>query len=294
MDNNMKIWDQVCTTNQEFTKEATGKGFSCTSINPNYIYKTLTEMFGPCGIGWGYKVLSDQYKEGHEAIFKDVKNKEVLHVVQVALWYVFDGKRSEDVPAFGQTFFVRCTSGGWKMDEEAPKKSLTDALTKAASMLGVSADIYSGKWDGHKDQGGNKTPPKKTPPTNTPPANTPPKTDPVAWGLVCPKCDSTDSIIKSKYKEGEFVCYEKKNGGCGFKFTPKPPEAGDGDDVPMGEPPQQEYISEADRKKLFAKSNSVGWSNDELKDFLEGSYGIKSTKEIPADMFSEILSYMTK
>ena len=35
-------------------------------------------------------------------------------------------------------------------DEEAPKKSLTDALSKAMSWLGFAADIHLGRWDDNK------------------------------------------------------------------------------------------------------------------------------------------------
>jgi hypothetical protein len=287
--NNMEIWNQVCTTEKEFTKEATGKGFACTSINPNYIYKKLTELFGPCGIGWGYRILSEEYKEGQKALHHDkqkeisIENREILHVVKVGFWYEKDSQRSVEIEAFGQTYFVRLNSGGWKMDEEAPKKSLTDALCKAASMIGVSADIYSGKWDGHKDQSGKKT--KTT--TKTTGAK-----DSSTKGVLCPKCNKGDAVIKSKFKEGEFVCYDKKD-GCGFKFTPDSEKKSGGlDDIPMGTPPNGKFISDNDRKKLFAKSKAAQWTDDDLKKLLDGSYGIKSTKEIPVEKFDEILSYI--
>ena len=32
-------------------------------------------------------------------------------------------------------------------DEDAPKKSLTDAITKAAAQVGVGANIFLGRWD---------------------------------------------------------------------------------------------------------------------------------------------------
>jgi hypothetical protein len=36
------------------------------------------------------------------------------------------------------------------LDDEAPKKAMTDALTKAMSHLGMSADIFLGKFDDNK------------------------------------------------------------------------------------------------------------------------------------------------
>ena len=71
-----------------------------------------------------------------------------VHVVRVALHLRHaDGTlgRSEQ---FGQTVFARHTARrGWTTDEDAPKKSLTDALAKAASWLGIAADIHLGRWD---------------------------------------------------------------------------------------------------------------------------------------------------
>ena len=37
-----------------------------------------------------------------------------------------------------------------RVDEDAPKKSLTDAIVKAASHLGVAANIFLGRWDDQK------------------------------------------------------------------------------------------------------------------------------------------------
>ena len=36
------------------------------------------------------------------------------------------------------------------LDDEAPKKAMTDALTKAFSHLGVSADVFLGMFDNSK------------------------------------------------------------------------------------------------------------------------------------------------
>ena len=39
------------------------------------------------------------------------------------------------------------TKSGLRSDEDAPKKSLTDAIIKAASHLGIAANIFLGRWD---------------------------------------------------------------------------------------------------------------------------------------------------
>ena len=68
----------------------------------------------------------------------------------VRLWYVMDGQRGE-LEQVGQTKASYVTSkGSFMLDEDAPKKSVTDALVKCASYLGFAGDIFSGRWDDSK------------------------------------------------------------------------------------------------------------------------------------------------
>ena len=49
---NMHIWNQVCETDPDYTKEVGYRG-GFTSITPQYQKQRMTETFGPCGVGWG-------------------------------------------------------------------------------------------------------------------------------------------------------------------------------------------------------------------------------------------------
>lgn len=145
--NNMDLWNALCVTDKARTKNFTkGGGFSGTAINPTYIKEQLTKQFGPCGIGWGFHVKDERYVTGHT----DGKNTVQIHVVRIGFWYVLSDKRSEEIDSYGQTTFVGQNKNGWFTDEEAPKKSLTDAFTKAASDIGVAADIHGGHWNDNK------------------------------------------------------------------------------------------------------------------------------------------------
>lgn len=148
----MKIWESVCTTDPKHTKNfKRGGGFSGTAINPTYLVMRATETFGPMGMGWGLDIEDESIMEG-ASIFDDsgrVIAKEQIHKLRVCLWYVHDGNRYE-VRHFGQTMFVSKTRYGPFTDEEAPKKSLTDAMTKCLSMLGFSADVHMGLYDDNK------------------------------------------------------------------------------------------------------------------------------------------------
>lgn len=139
---NLEIWEAVETTDPKYTKPFNrGGGFRGTSTNTTYLAKKATKLFGPLGIGWGWTVLDEQYQPGQD--------KDVIHVLRIKLWYEWNGKRGE-IEHFGQTQFVGKNKNGYYTDEEAPKKSLTDALSKCLSMLGFSADIYLGMYEDHK------------------------------------------------------------------------------------------------------------------------------------------------
>lgn len=147
----MELWNAVAVTNPNFVKSFTrGGGFSGTAINATYQAQKATETFGPCGIGWGIDILEERYQDGAPLILDGaVVGKEVIHVLRVNLWYVYQGKRGE-VIHFGQTIFVGRNKNGFFTDEEAPKKSMTDAMSKCLSLIGFSADVHLGWYDDNK------------------------------------------------------------------------------------------------------------------------------------------------
>jgi len=139
---NKALWERVCVTDPAAVKPITGKQYSGNSPKPYWIVERLTDEFGPCGIGWGFQIINERFER-----FSDTDS---LHVAVVRLWYVQDGKRGE-LEQIGQTKASYVTSkGSFMLDEDAPKKSVTDALVKCASYLGFAGDIFSGRWDDSK------------------------------------------------------------------------------------------------------------------------------------------------
>lgn len=139
---NAALWDSVCVTDAKYTKQfSRGGGFKGTATNATWLARQATRAFGPCGIGWGFNVIDERYADG--------KPGDVIHIVRVKLWYVLDGQRGE-IEQFGQTTFVGTNSKGAFTDEEAPKKSITDAVSKCLSLLGFASDIHLGLWDDNK------------------------------------------------------------------------------------------------------------------------------------------------
>lgn len=139
---NTALWKRVFTTDPRAVKPITGKQYAGNSPKPYWIVEQLTAQFGPCGIGWGFTILNERFER-----FSDT---DTLHIAAVRFWYVLDGQRGE-LEQIGQTKASYTTSSGkFMLDEDAPKKSVTDALVKCASYLGFAGDIFSGRWDDSK------------------------------------------------------------------------------------------------------------------------------------------------
>jgi hypothetical protein len=150
---NLELWRSVEKTDPAATKQFAGKGgFRGTAISPMYLIKKATEVWGPMGDRWGVRISSAQVIDGAPLLGKDgiPVGHEKLYVVQALVYY--PGKNGlGEVPCFGQTILCGQRKGGeFYTDEEAPKKSLTDALTKGLSWLGFAADVHMGRYDDSK------------------------------------------------------------------------------------------------------------------------------------------------
>lgn len=153
---NMNLWNQLFTTNKNEVKPITGKSYKGDSPKPYYLVQKATEIFGPCGIGWGYKVVDHGFNEhtftellGNPA--QPVTRTLINHWALVEFWYKWDGEKSEPIQQFGGTTAAYKTSTGKVVfDEDVTKKSVTDALVKCMSCIGFAGDIFSGRWDDSK------------------------------------------------------------------------------------------------------------------------------------------------
>lgn len=154
MSDNTRIWDQVETTDPEVTKKFTGAGgFKGTAIRPTYLMHRATELFGPCGEGWGWTVLEDRFDEGAplQAPTKEWPGAPMIcakvHTVKVELWYTGKAGQKCTIQQYGHTPFVYLQQGKILTDWDTAKKSLTDGIGKCLQALGFAADIYLGMFD---------------------------------------------------------------------------------------------------------------------------------------------------
>jgi len=144
----LALWQQVEKTPTDAVKPAKVNGQQITAIDTMHMVKLATKLFGPQGIGWGYRIDVDRFDQGAPVLLKEqVIGHEQTHTCQMTLWYLWNGERGE-VTHFGHTRAVYMTSKGqFITDNEAPKKSVTDAMKKCLSQLGFAADIYTGLFD---------------------------------------------------------------------------------------------------------------------------------------------------
>lgn len=151
---NLKFWDSVSKTDEAYTKSSNQNGHNSTSINGHYMIKKATEAFGICGIGWGYDIVEERFDDGEEVYKKnenggfDVVGNNVNHTIKLRLWFELDGKRGE-LFDFGHTPYKYWSqrNSKWICDSEVSKKSLTDAIKRCLSKIGVCADVFLGEWD---------------------------------------------------------------------------------------------------------------------------------------------------
>jgi len=149
---NMWLWNQIFTTDPSMTKDVPKGGRKITAIDTYSRIKRATELFGPLGQGWGWELIETDYA-------KDT------YIVWLKLWWVTpehpkDGtadfleaertKRHEWCCCGSASMVIKMRNGDIKVDDEAPKKAMTDAITKGLSYLGMNADVFMGLFDNSK------------------------------------------------------------------------------------------------------------------------------------------------
>lgn len=142
MSDNLTLWQSVEKTDPKHVKGITGKSYQGNSPKPHYLVHKATETFGPCGIGWGFTIEDERIEEG--------AGGERMSIARVKVWFKWDGERGEVEHVGGTQFSGVRSSGKTFTDEDAPKKSVTDALVKALSMIGFAGDIFMGRYDDSK------------------------------------------------------------------------------------------------------------------------------------------------
>ena len=133
--NNMELYELGRSVPDEAKKTIGGgrlKGF--TDINPMWRIKRLTEMFGPCGIGWWYTIQDKRIETGANGV--------VCAFVDIDLYYKWGNDISQPIAGTGGSSFISKENKELYTSDECFKMALTDAISVAAKAIGVGADVY--------------------------------------------------------------------------------------------------------------------------------------------------------
>jgi hypothetical protein len=133
MTDNMKIYNAVRAVPAEAKKAFNNGKFSGTDINPMWRIKTLTEQFGPAGIGWYTETLSER---------SETYGETVMAIVDINLYVKVGGEWSKPIFGTGGNALVKETKSGAVPSDEGYKMAYTDALSVACKALGIGADVY--------------------------------------------------------------------------------------------------------------------------------------------------------
>ncbi len=132
---NMRFYDELRAVPDDAKKKITGGRLNgMTNIQPMWRIRRMTEIFGPCGIGWKIEIVDKRIEDGFEG--------ERVAVVDINA-YIKDGDRwSDPIPGTGASPLIAKETKGLRTDDEAYKKAFTDAQSVAFKLLGLAADVY--------------------------------------------------------------------------------------------------------------------------------------------------------
>lgn len=145
----LTLWNAVEDVDPKYTKRIEGREFSGDTVNLTYTTRKLTEVLGPAGDRWGWEVIDERV---HEYGSHENKDFTAIHAVRVRLWFRREDGTTGHIEDYGTTklaYWAKPRSGPpyLKVDEEACKKSLSDAKSKLFVALGGSAQVWLGEFD---------------------------------------------------------------------------------------------------------------------------------------------------
>ena len=200
---NMTIYDALRKTPDAAKRQISGGRLSgFTDISPQYRIERLTELFGPCGIGW--------YYEPTRKWTEQVAN-EVLCFVDISL-YIKDGNDwSKPIHGTGGSMIGTNERNGLRASDEGYKMATTDAISVACKQLGIGADVY---WQAGESKYSRQEAPSQPVEAPSKPVEAPKPADrPLTWQeqteIICNvnriKMDLFKDLFSALKQDGKFV-----------------------------------------------------------------------------------------
>jgi hypothetical protein len=141
---NKEIWDKLKTPPQDALRTIkAGRLKGMSDISPQWRYEIMTDVFGPCGIGWSVNIERLWTEQGFGG--------QVLVFAHVSVTYKNGDEWSQPVHGVGGSFLVKLEKKGPYASDECYKMAITDATGTALKMIGVAADVYAGKCNDSKN-----------------------------------------------------------------------------------------------------------------------------------------------
>lgn len=194
---NLKIYESVRSCPPEALKAIqAGKLKGKSDINPMWRIKTLTEQFGPCGVGW--KTTDETFWTTPGA------GGEVIAWCSLRLmWFDLEsGAWSDPVFGIGGSMMVDTQKGSLSSNDEAFKMAHTDAISVACKALGFAADVYWGQ-DATKYSQATEDPKKPVEPEK----------------IYCKNCNRPITAVKNRgivYTQEQIAENAKRTYGAAF------------------------------------------------------------------------------
>jgi hypothetical protein len=296
---NLTIYNSVRAVPKEALKEIqAGRLKGKSDINPMWRLKTLTEQFGPCGIGWKFVITRQWLENG--------ANEEISAFVNIDLFIKADGVWSDAIPGTGGSAFVAKESKGLYVSDECFKMALTDAIGVSCKALGLAADVYwngdRSKYDkpalqtqqGSQGKSGNATPPTVARPINNIQKA---KIQDLAKAVGKVGADIT-ALCKTTYKKQFSQLTETEAGEIiatlQIELDKKTAEL-EPPSTPLPEPQREDLFSgakmpEKAMKAIHARAAEIGMAHEELRSYAQCQYPIKSLKDLNEEQGKALLA----
>ena len=144
MEEKLKIYIMIKSVTDEAQRKIAGGRLSgMTDIKPMWRIEKLTEVFGPCGLGWYTTTTKKEIIGG--------ANEEKIATVDINLFVNYkkpfnlgDDLWSKPIEGSGGSSFISNEKNGLYTSDECFKMAYTDALSVACKSLGMGAEIYWG------------------------------------------------------------------------------------------------------------------------------------------------------
>ena len=132
---NLELYNAISEVPQNAQKKITGGRLNgMKDINPQWRIKTLTERFGPAGIGWKTEITDKRIEPGVDGV--------MCAFVDINLYIKHDGEWSEAIAGTGGSAFVSKERNGLYTSDECFKMAYTDAISVACKALGMGSNVY--------------------------------------------------------------------------------------------------------------------------------------------------------